>query len=110
MCKKIISFVPPFLVLLVLFRYGCPFYNLTQIPCPCCGVTRAWIAFLRGDIRLALRYHALFPAVPIVPGVWVIRDVFPACRTKRMDKFLYVFAGILFCYSSLRWLGIVIIP
>ncbi|HAL88466.1 MAG TPA: hypothetical protein DCO69_04980 [Clostridiales bacterium] len=110
MSKKYISLGLPCLLLFVLFQYGCPFYNLTRIPCPCCGVTRAWLAFLRGDLGLALRYHALFLFIPFAPIACAFRDQLQTRRTKMMDVCLCSFAGILFCYGVLRWLGIVIIP
>ena len=96
------------LFLLFLLRYGCPFYNLTHIPCPCCGVTRAWLAFFRGDLALALRYHALFPLIPAAVAVYIFRDWFP--KAKSLDICLFSFAGILFLYGILRWAGVVIIP
>jgi hypothetical protein len=35
----------------------CPFYMLTHVQCPGCGMTRACIAITRGDIRPAWNYH-----------------------------------------------------
>ena len=96
------------LLLFILLRYGCPFYRLTHIPCPCCGVTRAWLAFLHGDLAMALRYHALFPLVPAIVAVYIFWDRLP--RTKSADVCLFSFAGVLFLYGVLRWLGVVIIP
>lgn len=96
------------LFLLFLLWYGCPFYNLTHIPCPCCGVTRAWLAFFHGDLVLALRYHAFFPLIPAAVVVYIFRDRFPKARS--LDICLFSFAGVLFLYGVLRWLGVVIIP
>ena len=96
--------------LIGLLRHGCPIYNLTHIPCPSCGVTRAWLAFLRGDLGLALRYHALFALIPIVLAAYVFRDRIRGSWKKTLDICLYVSGGILFLYGVLRWIGVVIIP
>ncbi len=35
----------------------CPFMDLTGVPCPYCGMTRSWIALVRGDVMGSLRYN-----------------------------------------------------
>jgi hypothetical protein len=39
----------------------CPFYELTGLWCPGCGLTRATHAVLRGDVGAALGFNLLFP-------------------------------------------------
>ena len=39
---------------------GCLFMYLFKFPCPGCGLTRANVAFLRGELAVALGYHPLF--------------------------------------------------
>ena len=41
----------------------CLIYNLIHIPCPACGLTRAYMALLQGDFISSLKYNIL--AVPI---------------------------------------------
>jgi len=43
----------------------CVFYNVLGIPCPACGMSRAFIAL--PDVRRAFAYHPLFFTVPFVP-------------------------------------------
>jgi hypothetical protein len=49
--------------LLTLFGYpfggGCVLRNLTGLPCPSCGMTRAWVYSVRGELEMALRYNAV---------------------------------------------------
>jgi hypothetical protein len=45
----------------------CPFANLTGLPCPGCGLTRATLHLLRADFAGAVRLHPLSPL--IAPGV-----------------------------------------
>lgn len=39
--------------------YRCPFYTITGIPCPGCGMTRALFAALHMDWRQALRWNPM---------------------------------------------------
>ncbi len=53
-------------IVIRIFGYVCPVRIFTGFSCPGCGMTRAWRAFLSGNIREAFYYHPLFLfAVPI---------------------------------------------
>ena len=41
--------------------WPCPFYKVTGLPCPGCGLGRATVRLLHGDWRQALRLHAFAP-------------------------------------------------
>ncbi len=41
--------------------YKCPFRFITGIPCPGCGMTRAFRELVKGNIRRAFYYHPLWP-------------------------------------------------
>lgn len=46
----------------LLFHSVCPFAILFGFPCPACGLTRAGLLLLRGDLAGAFRMHpAIFP-------------------------------------------------
>ncbi len=45
---------------------SCPFLAWTGLPCPTCGMTRAWIAVLTLDLSAAFAYHPLFWTVPLL--------------------------------------------
>lgn len=54
------------LAMIVLF-WKCPTKVLFGIPCPGCGLTRAYFAAFRLDFKQAFSYHPLFPvAVPFL--------------------------------------------
>jgi Protein of unknown function (DUF2752) len=56
-----------FSVLLVLHVPLCPFALVTHRPCPGCGLGRATLALLSGDLGAAIHAHPLAPLVsPIV--------------------------------------------
>lgn len=45
----------------------CPIRNLFEVPCPGCGLTRAFLAILRFDFQGAIEYHAL--SIPLFLGM-----------------------------------------
>ena len=48
----------------------CPLANLTGWPCPSCGLTRATLALLQGDVVDALALHPLAPLVLLLLSVF----------------------------------------
>jgi len=46
----------------------CPLARFAHIPCPGCGLTRATLALLHGDLATALSLHPLAPLVTPVAG------------------------------------------
>lgn len=60
----------------------CPFYNLTGLPCPGCGLTRAFVCFGHGQWRESLHWHPLgwliygiFLLLWLRSGLYWLRDV-----------------------------------
>ncbi len=51
---------------LKLIGITCPLYELFHLPCLTCGMTRAMIACLHFDFKLALYYHPLVFTLPIL--------------------------------------------
>lgn len=88
-CKKISSvkykgYKLLFLLLLLLgicFLYsakiGCVWNCFLGIPCPGCGMTRALIALLHGDVKASLKYHFMLFSVPVLfLYVWLDGQLF----------------------------------
>ena len=60
----------------------CPFYNLTGLPCPGCGLTRAFVCLGHGQWRDSLHWHPLggliyliFVLLWVRAGVYWLRGV-----------------------------------
>ena len=53
-----------FYLLLAALGHGCPIRWLTGIPCPGCGLSRAYLALLSGNLQGDFVFHPLFWAVP----------------------------------------------
>lgn len=90
----------------ILCLVGCPFYRVFHLPCPTCGVTRAWVSALQGQFLAAFRYHLFFPVIPFVlPLAWGL-----AKPTRRIAGGMILFAVLLSLYNGLRLLSIINMP
>lgn len=68
---------------LYLLDIGCVFRLMTGIPCPGCGMTRAWLAALRLDFAAAFAYHPLFWVVPVAFVLAFVREEVASSKLKR---------------------------
>ena len=70
------------LVSLNLPGWDCPILRVTGIPCPGCGLTRAVILLLRGDLRASLRFHAFAPMVLLAAVALILVLLLPRSITQ----------------------------
>ena len=59
-------------ILAVLDVYKCPSDHLFGIPCPMCGLTRAILSAIQGDLRMSFYYHPLWPLIVIAVAAYVL--------------------------------------
>lgn len=80
MKRKYIWFIFAFImaVLAYMIGSGCPQQAFLGISCMGCGMTRAYLSLLHGDIRNAFFYHPAFWTVPIATVLLVLQ--------KRLSK------------------------
>jgi hypothetical protein len=76
----------------------CPVAGMLGVPCPGCGLTRATLALLRGDMRAALRFHPLVwllgPLFVGFVGVAVLELVRGPLRTRRPPRISWSSRGV----------------
>ena len=78
---------------------GCPIRFLTGISCMGCGMTRAYSALLRLDIKGAFSFHPLFFLVPVMGALYVCRGQL----SKRIRKIsLFTILGLFSIIYLLR--------
>lgn len=79
------------------FFIGCPFNRITGLNCPFCGMTRAHVAFFKGEFHTALSYHPLFfLGIPFFLCVAHVRLLKRRRITYIMAVTFVVFAGAAF--------------
>lgn len=66
----------------------CPFRALTHLPCPGCGMTRAFCALAHGEFWRAIKLNALSPLLFLVAMVAWARAAATVLRAERCRLFL----------------------
>ncbi len=62
----------------------CPFYALTGLPCPGCGLTRSFVCLGHGQFLQSLHWHPLGLALyGVCIGLWAVRGWEWVCRTPQ---------------------------
>jgi hypothetical protein len=51
---------------------GCLLKDIFGTPCPSCGMSRAYLSLLLGDVKKALHFHPLFWIFPITVGLGLL--------------------------------------
>lgn len=94
----------------------CPLARFAHLPCPGCGLTRASLALLHGDLSTALSLHPLAPLVTPIVGVtmgahllsYVREGTLLSLEGKRArwaNALLVATAAAMFCLWIARFLG-----
>ena len=83
-------------IMVILFVYKCPFNYFLHIPCPGCGITRAYLALLDLDVGSAFRYHPLFFTVAPTILYTVHRDVLKIRLSAKAETILFTSLIVLF--------------
>ena len=74
---------------------ACYVRGIFGVPCPGCGLTRAWLSFFHGDFFHALRWHPLFWSVPILAAAFIFRSKIGPKRAEAVFiVFLVLFAAV----------------
>lgn len=61
--------------------WECSFFKLTGLPCPGCGLTRACMLLLQGDVRASVRFHAFAPIFIILISGMMLATFLPKIVT-----------------------------
>ncbi len=96
--RKVKNYIPLLMALLVVAAFMllsnvdlCIFRRVTGLPCPSCGMTRAYISLFKGDIANAFFMHPLFPLVPVIAVLLIVSRY----KEKHFTK-TYIAIGIAF--------------
>lgn len=84
----------------------CPFHNLSGLPCPACGLTRAFVCLAHGRFAAAFIYH---PLGPILFGAtsFFVGNALLNRRAPRISNRFLILSAIVFCvFWVLRLRGV----
>lgn len=106
----------PLLVVAVALWSGlaaCPNRAMTGVPCPGCGLTRASLALLSGDLAGALHWHPLVPLLLPIFGFLILRSMLagagligPSAWQVRVPNWAFVaFAALVMGVWAVRLAG-----
>ena len=90
-----------FYLLLAAVGIGCPIKFVTGISCAGCGMTRAWLALLRLDLRTAFEYHPLFWLPPVALIIFVLKGKIPPKMYKLLLFTIVLLFGIIYLYRMI---------
>lgn len=98
----ILAVIAAAVVAVFVFGDICPIYRTFRFPCPGCGMTRAWVSVLKGDIGAAAEYHPLWWAVPALAGAVAvyILDKNASRKRRRTEEVILILLCVMFiaCY------------
>ena len=98
MNKKIIIILLGLSLLLFMLDIRiCPFFNLLHIPCPACGLTRAFVLFMQGRFIESIQYNILI--IPIILGSIIYGIILLINKKKVFDDFLLKHQRLFICLA-----------
>ena len=62
--------------------WECAFFRVTGLPCPGCGLTRACVLLLRGEVEASIKFHAFAPIFVLFIGMLIICTLLPRTVTE----------------------------
>ena len=85
------------LVLAVTGIYKCPFLLIFKIPCPFCGISRAFRSAATFHMREAFGFHPLWPAI----GLALLLEILRRLKLIRISNRVYNIGAILLAIAIL---------
>jgi len=74
---------------------SCVFMSFIGVPCPGCGLTRAYASLFSLDIRSAFIWHPMFWAVPVFIIAWLCKKYIKS-KYPGQTLLLYLYEPLLF--------------
>lgn len=105
--EKIITLasIAVLVVVMNILDIACLFKELTGIPCPGCGMTRAYISLLYLDVRSAFHYHPMFWAIPLLVLFYLFDGKLFRQKWLNTTLLVGILAGFIICWVVRMILG-----
>ena len=95
----IMALVVVYFIIMLKFFPGCWIKKIFGIPCPTCGMTRAWFAAFRLDFGRAFSMHPMFWSVPIL-----VLYVLAEGKPLKNEKLNWTILGIILAGFMINYL------
>lgn len=79
------------IIILILSFYRCPLYFFLGIPCPFCGMTRAFLCILKGEFIESFYFHPLWS---LVIAAWIVFILVKIKVLKLSGKAVNILASV----------------
>lgn len=93
---EIILIVVAFIIYAIINPRLCIIKKITGLPCPACGMTRAFFYFFTFDLEKAFYYHPLFPLVIVGFFLIVSQKLNKKLQDSKVINIIYLIMGIIF--------------
>lgn len=93
--QKIICVFFLIVAFILLVGVNCPIKVFFGIPCPSCGMTRAWRSFLNMKIQDAFYFHPLFLFAPFLLFL-IVDEIKPILKNRTLHYSLLIGLIVLF--------------
>jgi hypothetical protein len=90
--QRILVLLALFFIVILIWKFepGCIVQEIANISCPTCGMTRAFLALLNGDIKASFNYHPMLWSVPILILMFLFYEKFFTGKIKNFFVFLLI--------------------
>jgi uncharacterized protein DUF2752 len=61
--------------------WECAFFRVTGLPCPGCGLTRACMLLLKGELQASIKFHAFAPVFVLFIAILIVCMLLPRTIT-----------------------------
>lgn len=93
-------------MLMWIFETGCLIKRITGIPCPSCGMTRAFFALINGNFAQSFELHPMLLSVPVLALMFIFYDKLFIGKTKIPSIMLFVLIIIGFLINYIYQLSL----
>jgi hypothetical protein len=82
------------------FKTGCLVQKFFNIPCLTCGMTRAFFAFINGNVALSFEIHPMLISIPMLTVMFLFSDSLFNGKVKKYSVTLLILivSGFIFNY------------
>lgn len=88
-----------YLIVTLVFNLGCPIRKAIHMPCPSCGMTRAWFEVLKMNFSRAFEYHPLFIFIPVYVWSVIHRNIWPIKKIPKKIFSIILVGGIIIIFG-----------